>query len=148
MQNDISSNDILRADWGATYRIENLNAVVLSKYSEEKEKFKSAGKSETECEILAAVASYKLPLFSALKAWQDVEDGIELKKAIKEMMSDVKIPTLIISSVSLKAISALKDPRGTWCWRALQTLARPWWPCRWPTTSSNCSLIVKTKARA
>ena len=106
MQNDISSNDILRADWGATYRIENLNAVVLSKYSEEKEKFKSAGKTEAECEILAAVASYKLPLFSALKAWQDVEDEIELKKAIKEMMSDVKIPTLIISSVSLKAISA------------------------------------------
>ena len=60
--------------------IENLNSLVLTKYNEEKEKCKSAGKSEAKCERLAAAASYKLPLFSALKAWQDVEAEIKLKE--------------------------------------------------------------------
>ena len=89
--------------------VENLNSLVLTKYNEEKEKAKAAGKSNAECERLAAAASYKLPLLSALKAWQDVEVEIKLKKAVKDMMSDLKIPTLIIRSLNLKAISALKD---------------------------------------
>ena len=89
--------------------IENLNSLVLIEYNEEKEKVKAAGKSESECDRLAAAASYKLPLISALNAWQDVEAEIRLKKAVKDMMTDLKIPTLIIRSVKLKAISALKD---------------------------------------
>ena len=42
--------------------IENLNALLLTKYDEENEKSKAAGKSETESERLAAAAIYKLPL--------------------------------------------------------------------------------------
>ena len=89
--------------------IANLNALVLTKYNEEKAKSEAAGKSKAEAERLAAAASYKLPLFSALKAWQDVEVEIKLKKAVNDMMTDLKIPTLIIRSINLKAISALKD---------------------------------------
>ena len=38
-----------------------------------------------------------------------MEAEIRLKKAVKDTMTDLKIPTLIIRSVKLKAISALKD---------------------------------------
>ena len=58
---------------------------------------------------MAAAVSYKLLLFSALKAWQDVEAETNPKKAVKDMMIDLKIPTLINRSVNLKAISAFKD---------------------------------------
>ena len=89
--------------------IENLNSLVLTKYNEEKEKIKATGKSKAECERLAEATAYKLPLFSALKAWQDVEAEIKLKKALKDSMANLKIPALILRSVNLKAISALKD---------------------------------------
>ena len=62
--------------------IENLNSLILTKYNEEKENSKAAGKSAAESERLAAAASYQLPLFSAVKAWQDVEAEIKLKKAV------------------------------------------------------------------
>jgi len=89
--------------------IDDLNDLVLTKFNEEKENAKAAGKSEAECEQLAAAAANKLPQFSALRAWQGKEAEIKLKKAVTDMMTDLKIPTLIIRSVSLKAISALKD---------------------------------------
>ena len=41
--------------------------MVLTKYNEEKEKSKTAGKSEAESQRLAAAAAYRLPLFSAVK---------------------------------------------------------------------------------
>ena len=44
-----------------------------------------------------------------MKAWQDVEAEIKLKIKMEEMMVSLKIPSLIIRSVSLKAISALKN---------------------------------------
>ena len=50
---------------------------------------------------LAAAAPYKLPLFRALKTWQDVEVAIKLKKAIKDMMNKLKIPTLLIHDTSM-----------------------------------------------
>ena len=37
-----------------------------------------------------------------------MEVEIKLKKAVKFMMTDLKIPALLIRSISLKAISALK----------------------------------------
>ena len=89
--------------------IENLNALVLTKYQEEKEKAKASGKSEAESETMARTVAYRLPQFKAVKAWQDVEAEIKLKRALADMMDDLKIPSLIIRSVSLKAISALQD---------------------------------------
>ena len=38
-----------------------------------------------------------------------MEAETKLKKAVKDMMTDLKIPTLINRSVNLKAISAFKD---------------------------------------
>ena len=89
--------------------IKHLNALVLSKYTEEKMKSRANKKSESESERFATTAALKLPLLCALKAWQDIEAEIKVKKALEQMMSDLKIPALIIRSVKLKAISALKD---------------------------------------
>ena len=46
--------------------IEDLNALVLAKFKEEKENFLAAGMSEEESERFANVATLKFPLFSAL----------------------------------------------------------------------------------
>ena len=89
-------------DYTVGQTIEHLNALVLSKYNEEKEKSKANGNSEYESERFAVTAARKLPLFSALKAWQDIEAEIKLKKALENMMSDRKIPALIIRSIKLK----------------------------------------------
>ena len=51
----------------------------------------------------------KLPQFLAVKAWQDTNAEIKLKKAVEKMMEEQKIPTLLLRSVNVKAISALKD---------------------------------------
>ena len=51
----------------------------------------------------------KLPEFTAVQKWQDVDAEISLKKALEKNMLDLGIPALIIRSLSLKAISALKD---------------------------------------
>ena len=96
-------------DYTVGQTIEHLNALVLSKYNEEKEKSKANKRSKSESERFAATAALKLPLFCALKAWQDIEAEIKLKKALENMMCHLKIPALIIRSVKLKAISALKD---------------------------------------
>ena len=80
--------------------IENLNSLILSKYNEEKERFMSAGKSETLSEQLANAATCRFPLFSAVKAWQDVEAEIKLKKAVETLMTDQKIPSVIVRSLS------------------------------------------------
>ena len=96
-------------DYTVGQTMEHLNALVLSKYNDEKEKFEAKGMSESESERFAVTAALKLPLFCALKAWQDTEAKIKLKKALEAMMSDLKVPALIICSIKLKAISALKD---------------------------------------
>ena len=96
-------------DYTVGQTIEHLNALVLSKYNEEKEKSKANKRSKSESERFAATAALKLPLFCALKAWQDIEAEIKVKKALENMMCHLKIPALIIRSVKLKAISALKD---------------------------------------
>ena len=69
----------------------------------------AAGKSKAESEKKAKAKGYNLPQFKAVKAWQDVEAEIKLKKALEDMMDDLKIPCLIIRSVALKAIGALKN---------------------------------------
>ena len=96
-------------DYTVGQTIEHLNALVLSKYNEEKEKIEANGSSEFESERFAVKAAQKLPLLCALKAWQDIEAEIKLKKALENMMSDRKIPALIIRSIKVKAISTLKD---------------------------------------
>ena len=92
--------------------MEHLNAVVLSKYNEEREKLLANGNPESEAERIAVTAARKLPLLCALKAWQDVEAEIKVKKALETMMSNLKIPALIIRSIKPKAMSALKDLLG------------------------------------
>jgi len=98
--------------------IEHLNTLILEKYNKEKEKFKTEGKSEAESERKAGAEAYHLPQFKAVKAWQDVEAEIKLKRALEDMMKRLNIPSLIIRSVSVKAISAalqkfgLKIPHG------------------------------------
>ena len=90
--------------------IEHLNDLVISKYNEEKEKFDASGRPESESERFSATAAWKL------KAWLDIEAEIKLKKALESMMSDLKIPALIIRSIKLKAISALNDLLGLGDW--------------------------------
>ena len=51
----------------------------------------------------------KLPELTAVQKWQDKEAEIKMKKALEKVMTDLRIPALIIRSMSLKAISALKD---------------------------------------
>ena len=89
--------------------IEHLNAVVLSEYDKEKEKLKANGKSDVDAERFAAAVAVKLPLFSALKGWQDIEAEIKVKRATEAMMRNRNIPALVIRSVNLKAISTLRD---------------------------------------
>ena len=89
--------------------IDHLNALILEKYNEEKEKAKNAGDSDEATETKARTKAYHMPEFKAVKAWQDVEAEIKLKKALEDLMDCLKIPSLIIRSVSLKAISTLKN---------------------------------------
>ena len=89
--------------------ITNLNEQILAKYNEEKAKAKSAGKSKAGAENVAQTMAKKLTEFTAVQKWLDNEAEIKLKRALKNMMTDLEIPALIIRSINLKAISALKD---------------------------------------
>ena len=89
--------------------IKNLNEQIMVKYNEEKEKAKSAGKSKAGAENAAQAMAKKLPELTAVQKWLDNEAEIKLKKGLEKMMKSLKIPALIIRSMSLKAISALKD---------------------------------------
>ena len=53
--------------------VEHLNARVLCEFNNEKERLKANGKSEPEAERMSANVALKLPMFSALKSWQDIE---------------------------------------------------------------------------
>ena len=96
-------------NYSVVQTIEKLNALILQKYNNEKKEAKTAGKSADESETKARAEAYHLPQFKAVKAWQDVEAEIKLKKALEDMMDDLKIPCLIIRSVALKAICGLKN---------------------------------------
>ena len=61
----------------------------------EKAKAKAAGKSEADSEKKASTVAYHKPQFKAVKAWQDVEAEIKVKRALEDMMEGRKIPTLI-----------------------------------------------------
>ena len=50
-----------------------------------------------------------IQLLTAVQKWLDNEAEINLKKALEKMMTKLEIPALIFRSLSLKAISALKD---------------------------------------
>ena len=89
--------------------IKNLNEQILVKYHEEKTKATAEGKSKAKAEKAAQAMAKKLPELTAVQKWQDNEAEIKLKKALEKMMTHVKVPTLIIRSISLKAISALKE---------------------------------------
>ena len=96
-------------DYTVAQTSENLNALVLDKYNEAKENAKAEGKLEVESEKAASAEASRVPQFMAVKAWQDVEAEIKMKRALEDMMGDLRIPALLIRSVSLKAINALKD---------------------------------------
>ena len=86
-----------------------MNALVLDKYNEERDKAKAASKSEDDAEREAEFKAKKMPELGAVQRWLDNNAEISLKKAIEQMMKNLKIPALIIRSINLKAISALKD---------------------------------------
>ena len=88
---------------------ENLETLVLVKYNEVKEQARKHGTSTDQAEREAAAEAMKLPQFQAVNAWQDVKAEIKLKKALEKMMTRLRFPTLIVRSLNLKAISALKD---------------------------------------
>ena len=79
------------------------------KYNAEKEKARAAGKSEVNSESAAELKAKKLPEFSAVQKWLDNEAEIKLKKALEKMTTGLEVPALIIRSLNLKAISALRD---------------------------------------
>ena len=89
--------------------IEKLEALVLAKYNKAKEAARNSGKSLTQVERDAVGEAMRLPQCQALKAWQDADAELKLKRAFNNMFLSLKIPALLIRSVSLKAISALKD---------------------------------------
>ena len=96
-------------DYPVGKSIENLNESLRNKYEEEKKKAKAAGKSESEAEKIAFALAIKLPQFQAVKAWQDTNAEVKLKKALERMMASLKIPTVLIRSINLRQISALND---------------------------------------
>ena len=55
-----------------------------------------------------------MPEHVAVQKWLDNNAEISLKKAIEQMMTNLKIPALIIRSINLKAISALNELFGGW----------------------------------
>ena len=89
--------------------VSNLNEEVRVKHEEEKQKAKHSGKPEFEAEKEASAAATKLPQYQAVRAWQDRRAEITLKKALEEMMVSLGIPTVLIRSINLKKMSALKD---------------------------------------
>ena len=89
--------------------IDHLNKVIKEKFSEVFEKSKAAGKSDAESKRAAESVALKLPQYQAVQSWQDNAAEIKVKEALEKMMTSLKIPTLIIRSVNLRALSALKD---------------------------------------
>ena len=89
--------------------IANLTAVVVEKFTKMRNKAKTGGKSEASAERGAEAEAMKLPELQAVQKWQDNVAEIELKKALEKMMEDRGIPSLIIRSINLKALIALKD---------------------------------------
>ena len=89
--------------------ISDLNEIILDKYTTKKDKAMFAGKSKAAAESAAQVMAKKLPESTAVQKWLDNEAEIKLKKALEKMMTKLEIPALIFRSLSLKAISALKD---------------------------------------
>ena len=103
---------------GAANQIENypiaetitsLTEKILLKYNKAKEKAEAAGKSKASAENAAHAVAKKLPEFTAVQKWLDNEAEIKLKKALEQMMTKLEIPALILRSISVKAISALRD---------------------------------------
>ena len=92
-----------------TQTIQDLNEQIMVKYNKEKETAEAAGKSKANAEGVAQAIAKKLPEFTAVQEWLDNEAEIKLKKSLEHMMAKFKIPALILRSISLKAISALKD---------------------------------------
>ena len=66
----------------------NLSEQVLMKYNAKKEKARAAGKSIINADAAAEAMARKLPEFTAVQKWQDVEVEIKLKKALENMMTD------------------------------------------------------------
>ena len=89
--------------------VSNLKDEILKKYISEKERVKASGKSNTTAEINAQAWATTLPEFLALQKWLDIQAEIKVKKALEQMMVNMKTPALIIRSLNLRAVSALKD---------------------------------------
>ena len=91
-------------NYAVVQTIDNLNALILDKYNKEKEKPRlqeNPWLNPRQRPELRAIT------FPNLK--QDVEAEIQLKKALEDMMDGLRIPCLIIRSVTLKAINTLRN---------------------------------------
>ena len=100
--------------------MKSINYQIKLKYNEEKEKTKAAGKSEFEAERSAQAMATRLPEFTAVQRWQDVDVEIKLKKALEKMMKAKKIPDLIIRSLDMNKISALTSLKQGLKWEHLE----------------------------
>ena len=89
--------------------VENLNAEILAKYTQVRENAKATGKSEKESVQKAKLEATKLSKFQAVRAWEDINAEIKLKKVLETMMQRLKVPALIIRSIKMSEISVLKD---------------------------------------
>ena len=109
MKRKKKGNGNLIENYPITQNIANLNGKILEKFNTEKEKARAAKKSNTAAKIAAQAVAKRLPEFTAVQKWLDNEAEIKLKKALEDMMKKLEIPALILRSLSLKAISALRD---------------------------------------
>ena len=89
--------------------IHHMNRLILYTYEEEEKRAMDAGLSPDEAKRKAFTAAGRLPQLKAVQAWQDIRAEIKLKDSMKKMMTDLKIPALLIRSISLKQMSALND---------------------------------------
>ena len=89
--------------------IEILNQQIVAQYDKELNKALVAGKPDFEAKIEAQTKAKQLPEFCAVQKWQDVNVEVKVKKAVENLMKARKIPALVIRSIDIKKISALKD---------------------------------------
>ena len=89
--------------------IPTLNALIVDEFNKAKDNLLASGESEVDAESKARSKAFHLPQFKAVRAWQDVEAEIKVKGSLEDLLRAKKIPSLVIRSVSLKGLFALRS---------------------------------------
>ena len=89
--------------------IPTLNTLIVDEFNKAKENLLASGESEVDAESKARSKAFHLPQFKAVRAWQDVEAEIKVKRSLEDLLGAKKIPSLVIRSVSLKGLFALRS---------------------------------------